>query len=595
MSKLKRTFATAFAVLTLATTLLSTGVSAVNTESVLGNNEISVATSSATVEEATQQPTVLSTESFTEAPSVAPTELPTILPTEKPTDVFTVPAVTNFQYTDIQTNSISLKWDYTRNIDGYIIYRMDNTTKSKYIYHTQFNTNTTTTYKDVKVTPGRCYYYQIKAFAVKDGKTYYSQPATLKIGTCPTAVTGLSLKTNSDTSIELKWNKVSGASGYTVYRMDYTTNGKYKKLIALSSKHTSLKNNGLETGRPYYYKIVAYKDVYGLKLEGKDSIIKTATLPATVTNLKVKSQSTTNINISWNRVPRATGYVIYRMDSSTNGKYKMYKVVKGNSNTTFNDESLTAGRCYYYRVRAYRATNGKNYYGGYPTLKTGTKTVAPSFTLKSSNNTITASWSKVSGAEGYAFYLAESKNAHYYLQGHTTSTNYTSKTLTSGKTYYVRVCAYNLVDGKKIYSGFQTKSITCKKNNLVAGYDVGDTYIEISLNEQHMWFYKDGKLMVSTDVVTGYKGVYDTPKGLYSVIQRKSPSRLVGPTWDVWVDYWIGVTWDGVGIHDSTWRTSGYGGNIYSYDGSHGCINTPYSKVKTIYENCSIGTPVVIY
>lgn len=635
MGKFKCTLATAVAVLTMASTLLSTGASAVDNNTSFVNNKTLKPVLSNTVNNNTDNsnvplvepttdspvvaptepttalpteapselptvaptsvPTEKSTEIPTELPTSLPTEQPTVKPTEKPTEVPTIPLVTNFKYTDAKTNSISLKWDYIENVDGYILYRMDSTTNSKYIYHTQFKSNSTTSYTDLFVTPARKYYYQIRAYRVKNNKAVYSQPTTLKIGTCPTPLTGLEFKNNTSTSIEFKWNKVSGASGYTVYRVDYTTDGKYKKLADLSDKYTSLRNNGLETGRQYFYKIVAYKDVNGLKLEGKEAIIKTATLPATVTNLKVKSQSTSNINIGWDRVPRATGYVIYRMDSSTNGKYKLYKVVNGNNNITFNDTGLKAGRCYYYRVRAYRAINGKNYYGGYPTLKTGTATVVPQFTLTTGNNTITASWSAVSGAEGYAFYLAESKTSHYYLQGHTTSTSYTSKTLKEGRTYYVRVCAYNLVNGKKIYSSFQTKSLTCKKNNLVAGYDVGDTYIEIDIDQQRMWYYKDGNLMVSTNVVTGYKGVHDTPKGLYNVIQLRSPSRLVGPTWDVWVNYWIGVTWDGVGIHDSTWRTSGYGGNIYTYDGSHGCVNTPYNNVKIIYDNCKLGTPVVIH
>lgn len=598
MIRIKRTLSAVMAVVTMATSFMSLNAEAIDSEATL-NNQVKFSNSEIATEVSTQNPTAIPTEfpteNITQLPTEIPTEIPTEVPTEKPTEAFTVPTVTNFKYTSINTNSISLKWDYVKNVDGYVIYRMDNTTNSKYIYHTQFNNNATNTYVDTNVTPARCYYYQIKAFIVKNEKIFYSNPSTLKIGTCPTGVTQLSLKANTSNSIELSWKKVSGASGYAVYRMDYTTNSKYKKLTDIPSTSTGLRNTGLETGRPYYYKIVAYKDVYGLKFEGESAIIKTATLPATVTNLRVKSQSTGNINIQWDRVPRATGYVIYRMDSSTNGKYKLYKVVKGNNSISFNDTGLKAGRCYYYRVRAYRALLDKNFYGGYPTLKTGTKTVTPSFKLKTADNKITATWSNVSGAEGYGFYLSESKNGHYYLQGHTTSTSYTSKTLVPGKTYYIRVCAYNLVNGKKIYSGFYTKYITCRKSGLVAGYDVGNTYIEISLSDQHMWYYKNGVLLASTDVVTGYKGVHDTPKGLYSVIQRKSPSRLVGPTWDVWVNYWIGITWDGVGIHDSTWRTSGYGGNIYTYDGSHGCVNTPFDQTKIIYDNCTIGTPVVIY
>lgn len=130
-----------------------------------------------------------------------------------------------------------------------------------------------------------------------------------------------------------------------------------------------------------------------------------------------------------------------------------------------------------------------------------------------------------------------------------------------------------------------------KHNN----YNLGNTYVEISLSSQHMWFYKNGKLKVSTDVVTGNAdGVHNTPTGVYTVFNKKSPAVLKGDNYTCPVSFWMALTYSGVGIHDSTWR-GGYGGNIYQYDGSHGCINTPYSAVSKMYKNLEWNTPVVIY
>lgn len=576
--------------------IISTQEMATEQSDVLITSDDSIFAKVETATQTTTQAYINQTEKLTEISTEKPTDPSTEKPTEKPTQLSTeVLPVDSFTYSNVTTNSITLNWTKNENATGYVIYRMDNTTNSQYIKYAVIKNNNTTTYTNKSLTPARCYYYQIKSYLYKDGKYYYSTAKTVKPGTCPEGVQGLTVTNQTENKIGIKWNKVNGASGYVIYRMDYKTNGKYKAIATVNNTVTKISNVSLETGRPYYYRVRAYKDVYGKKFYGAYPTLKTATLPAAVTNLKVTSQSTSHISISWDRVPRATGYIIYRMDNTTNSKYKKYDTVIGNSITKYTDDKLTAGRCYYYRVRAYRIVDGKTYYGGYPTLKTGTKTVTPSFTLTTKNNKITANWSKVSGAEGYSFYLAESKNAHYYMQGSTTGTSYTSKTLTKGKTYYVRVCAYNLVDGKKIYSGYQTKSITCNNKNTVNGYDVGDTYIEININKQYMWYYKNGECIVSTPVVTGMKNSYDTTKGLFYVWEKKSPARLVGPTWDVQVNYWIAITTDGIGIHDSTWRSSGYGGNIYTYDGSHGCVNTPYDKVKKIYSNCSIGTPVVIY
>lgn len=603
-----------FTTLMLTATMLATPVSASNIQTATENpskpsvslNEVYTEAFSDSTITATENNTIDSnkptesttapTEPNTEAPTEVITEPPTA-PTEKPTEKPTeaISPVESFTYSNVTTTSITLNWTKNQNATGYVIYRMDNKTNSKYVKYAVIKNNSTTTYTNKNLTPARCYYYQIKAYLYKDGKYYYSSAKTVKPGTCPNGVKNLTVTSQTDNKIGIKWDKVDGASGYVIYRMDYKTNSKYKAIATVDSTITKISNTNLETGRPYYYRVRAYKDVYGKKFYGDYPTLKTATLPATVTNLKVTSQSKNHISISWDRVPRATGYIIYRMDNTTNSKYKKYDTIKANGVTNYTDDNLIAGRCYYYRVRAYRTVDGKTYYGGYPTLKTGTKTIAPTFNLTTANNKITANWSKVSGAEGYALYVAEAKNAHYYMQGSTTGTSFTTKALTRGKTYYVRVCAYNLVDGKKIYSGYQTKSITCNGKNTVNGYEVGETYIAISINDQHMWYYKNGRCIASTPVVTGMKNKYDTPKGLFHVWEKKSPARLVGPTWDVVVNYWIGITSSGIGLHDSMWRTTGYGSNIYTYDGSHGCINTPYDQVKKIYDNCTLGTPVVVY
>lgn len=131
------------------------------------------------------------------------------------------------------------------------------------------------------------------------------------------------------------------------------------------------------------------------------------------------------------------------------------------------------------------------------------------------------------------------------------------------------------------------------------GSDIGNTYVEISISDQHMWYYKDGKLLVETDVVTGNNdGEHDTPKGVWYVLYKDSPATLVGENdeYRTEVTYWMPITYGGVGIHDSSWRGSGeYGGDTYTYNGSHGCINTPYDKVEKIYKNLDAGTPVIVY
>lgn len=135
-----------------------------------------------------------------------------------------------------------------------------------------------------------------------------------------------------------------------------------------------------------------------------------------------------------------------------------------------------------------------------------------------------------------------------------------------------------------LYSG------KCRDTN-----DIGGTYVEVSIQDQRMWCYKDGQQIVDTPIVTGSvaKG-YDTPAGgVWAIDAKKRDTFLKGQGYSSPVSYWMPFN-GGVGIHDASWR-SDFGGEIYKSSGSHGCVNTPFENAKTIYNNVEIGTPVVVY
>lgn len=120
------------------------------------------------------------------------------------------------------------------------------------------------------------------------------------------------------------------------------------------------------------------------------------------------------------------------------------------------------------------------------------------------------------------------------------------------------------------------------------------TYVEIDLSKQHLWFYKNGSLVVDGDVVTGdLSSGMATPEGAYRLYYKERDVVLRGPGYAAPVDFWMPFN-GGIGIHDATWR-SRFGGTIYKYDGSHGCINCPYSLAETIYDNIDAGTLIICY
>lgn len=128
-------------------------------------------------------------------------------------------------------------------------------------------------------------------------------------------------------------------------------------------------------------------------------------------------------------------------------------------------------------------------------------------------------------------------------------------------------------------------------------FSLGDSYIEVDITDQHMTYYQDGRLVVSTDVVTGMPGGHATPRGLYHTYYKCEDIWLTGEDYFVFVDYWISVTPDAsIGLHDADWRTR-FGGEVYLYGGSHGCVNTPKDAMKTIYDTVRVedNIPILIY
>lgn len=125
--------------------------------------------------------------------------------------------------------------------------------------------------------------------------------------------------------------------------------------------------------------------------------------------------------------------------------------------------------------------------------------------------------------------------------------------------------------------------------------DLGNTYVEIDYTNQRIWYYKDGQLLAETPVVTGNVGAgMASPEGVFCLVGKQEDAVLTGEDYKTPVDYWMPF-YGGVGIHDAdTWRTA-YGGDIYQWSGSHGCINTPTAQAAVIFENIEVGTPVVCY
>lgn len=135
------------------------------------------------------------------------------------------------------------------------------------------------------------------------------------------------------------------------------------------------------------------------------------------------------------------------------------------------------------------------------------------------------------------------------------------------------------------------------------GGDLGNTYVEVDLSRQYMWFYLDGSLIFETSIVSGLPNTtkWATNVGVGSILSKAANQTLRGANFDglsryeTDVKYWMPIGWDGEGFHDAPWRGGAFGGGIYFSNGSHGCINMPPALAGKLFELAPHNTPVVVY
>lgn len=126
------------------------------------------------------------------------------------------------------------------------------------------------------------------------------------------------------------------------------------------------------------------------------------------------------------------------------------------------------------------------------------------------------------------------------------------------------------------------------------GNDYGNTYAEVNLTAQHMFLYKNGEKILESDFVSGnVSRGYTTPPGIFSITYKQRDAVLKGQGYASPVKFWMPFN-RGIGFHDASWRNT-FGGSIYKTNGSHGCVNMPYSAAKTLFENVYAGMPVICY
>lgn len=287
---------------------------------------------------------------------------------------------TNFWYKDTSIKTTGLKasaqsasgpvtlsWSKaSEDVAGYRIYRYDEE-QDKYVY---LKATRNLSYEDENVTSGTTYQYKVRCYWKIGGKNYYgTYSPVVSVTTPPAKVTNVGTEKRSSLYLTLSWDQVSGASGYRIYQYNEDTKA-YEKVTTISDADTtSYKITGLSSATEYQFKVRAYKKADGVTIWGSSSSVhREYTNPLKTKNL-TGSAKASSVTLQWDKVTRASGYRVYRYNSTTK-KYERIAILKGNTTCSYIDSKLKKGATVKYKVRAYKTYDGVNYYGAYADILT---------------------------------------------------------------------------------------------------------------------------------------------------------------------------------------------------------------------------------
>ncbi|MDD6290516.1 MAG: fibronectin type III domain-containing protein [Lachnospiraceae bacterium] len=371
---------------------------------------------------------------------------------------------TGLKVTANTANSISLSWSAAGDAPKYRVYRYDEG-QGKYVH---IGTTSKKSYTDSGLSAGKTYQYKVRGYWTIGGTNYFGgYSSAVEMTTLPGKAGGLMADEQTSSKIVLSWNQVSGASGYRIYQYDKESDS-YVKLKDITDGATTCEVSGLSSATEYRFKVRAFRKLLSTNYWGSTSSeFATVTDPSKTGGVTLTTKSSTSIELSWNKVSRASGYRIYRFNTDS-GKYERIATIKGNTTFSYTDSGLSTGKEYQYKIRAYKAYNGTNYYGSYSDIKTAITKPGKvgGLKLKTKSSTVTLTWNKVARATGYQVYRLNTKTGKYEkvatVKGSTTLT-YTDKKLKKGTAYTYKVRAYKSYEGEQYYGSYSsTAKITAK-------------------------------------------------------------------------------------------------------------------------------------
>ena len=418
-------------------------------------------------------------------------------------------------YQSNSSDQAVLNWNGVSGAEGYELY---NSADGSY---TDIGNVTSYTLNGLIV--GQNYTYAVCPYkTVKGIRVYGTLSDTVNV---TTALSGSSVQASAAAynQINLAWTQTAQADGYEIYR-----NGQLLQTVWGGSS-CSYADTAIACGTTYSYQVRAFKNTNGTTSYGAFSGEASAVTSLPGTSMQgASSQEYQTVTITWNQGVGATGYELYRSNTSGTNYSLLADITDGNT-TSYRDTAVTVGATWFYKVKPYRVENGQKVYGPETGEVSGLVTLGSVSGVNawaSAYNRIELTWNKLSYATGYEIYYSTSPDSGYqFLKrvGKGASKFKWSKAQ-CGTTYYFQIRPIQKVKKVTNYGTFSnavsamttigTPSATVKKV----------TYDSMTLRWKAVKGAKGYKIYVS-DSADGSYQYYMTTKRTSNVLKKLEAGR----------------------------------------------------------------------
>lgn len=322
------------------------------------------------------------------------------------------------------SGGIALTWNKVDHADKYLVYRAT-VTKGTQSAWTKLTTTKSTAYTDGKATNGIDYTYSVVA---QNDFTTSDHQACAVIRRLKNPAGALA---NTTGGIKVSWSKVTGASGYRVYRATVTKGKQSDWTLLTTSMSTSFTDKKAKTGADYRYGVQAY---YGQSASGITASYTIRRLAATTISM---TNTDKNVTVSWKEVAGAASYQVDR-SSYSKGKWSGWKKVATTKKTSYADKSAKNGTKYRYKIRAFYGNSSSPD----ATSAAIVRLTATTAKVSKASKGFKVSWSKNKSASGYYVYRRQYSKGKWSAWTKVTSTkktSYTDKKAKKGVNYQYTV------------------------------------------------------------------------------------------------------------------------------------------------------------